>query len=170
MAIVEATTSGGLNRLSISSPAVQNNLNISAPGQEQQQKLRSPTGEKTQFRNMRASAGEYTFLSDESVASLEDEYEAVNGGLVSSKPKQTTNDNTKKEQSTMEKIDRRRRLSEDAEPSMILEVPPGIEFNQRMRQLSDLTVSRDFDSSGSFFTASEGSKSSSISSMKQRTR
>ena len=163
-ATVERTTAGGFNRLSISSLAVQNNL------LEQQKVLGSSTGDKTQFKNMRASTGEHTFLSDESVASLEEEYEAVKGGLVSSKPKQTSSDNidivAKKEQ---EKIDRRRRLSEDAEPSMILEVPSGIEFNERMRQLSDLTVSRDFDSSGSFFTASEDSKSSSIS-MKQRTR
>ena len=78
---------------------------------------------------LRMSSGEHTFLSDESLASVSD----------------SASENTKllKEQSINE--DRRRRLSTDVEQSII--VPSGITITERTRQLSDLTVSRDMQSS-----------------------
>ena len=87
---------------------------------------------------LRLSTGEHTFLSDESLASVSD----------------SASENTKllKEQSINE--DRRRRLSTDVEQS--IKVPSGITITERMRQLSDLTVSRDMQSS---FNSSANSSS-----------
>ena len=86
---------------------------------------------------LRMSSGEHTFLSDESLASVSD----------------SASENTKllKEQSNE---DRRRRLSTDVEQS--IKVPSGITITERMRQLSDLTVSRDMQSS---FNSSANSSS-----------
>jgi len=88
---------------------------------------------------LRLSTGEHTFLSDESLPSVSD----------------SASENTKllKEQSSI-KEDRRRRLSTDVEQS--IKVPSGITITERMRQLSDLTVSRDMKSS---FNSSANSSS-----------
>ena len=87
---------------------------------------------------LRLSTGEHTFLSDESLPSVLD----------------SASETTKlvKEQSSIK--DRRRRLSTDVEQS--IKVPSGITITERMRQLSDLTVSRDMQSS---FNSSANSSS-----------
>ena len=93
---------------------------------------------------LRRSTGDQTLYSDESFTS--NEAGSVSAGDDSSK----------------EIDNRRRRLSQDDKvPSMILEFVPGNEFSVRMRQMSDLTMSKelDFDSSAttnsSFFNSSE---------------